>query len=79
MSCLEALQCGRVGIGAQAIGIGEAALALGLAHARERQLFGRRLSDLQASRFSLADWRLDTPPHRPDGQPRVARFGARPG
>jgi alkylation response protein AidB-like acyl-CoA dehydrogenase len=56
---LEALTGGRLGIAAQAIGIGEAALAEGLRYASERRVFGSRVVDFQASQFAIADSRLD--------------------
>lgn len=56
---LEALGAGRVGIAAQALGIGEAAFAEGLRYAGQRQAFGRRVVDFQASRFAIADSRAD--------------------
>lgn len=56
---LEALGAGRVGIAAQALGIGEAAFAEGLRYASERQAFGQRVVDFQASRFAIADSRAD--------------------
>jgi alkylation response protein AidB-like acyl-CoA dehydrogenase len=56
---LEALGTGRVGIAAQALGIGEAAFAEGLRYAGQRQAFGQRVVDFQASRFAVADSRAD--------------------
>ena len=56
---LEALGAGRVGIAAQALGIGEAAFTQGLRYAGERRAFGRRVVDFQASRFAIADSRAD--------------------
>ncbi|MFO7565232.1 MAG: acyl-CoA dehydrogenase family protein [Enhygromyxa sp.] len=56
---LEALGAGRVGIAAQALGIGEAAFAEGVRYASERRAFGQRVADFQASRFAIADSRAD--------------------
>jgi alkylation response protein AidB-like acyl-CoA dehydrogenase len=56
---LEALGTGRVGIAAQALGIGEAAFAEGVGYASERRAFGQRVVDFQASRFAIADSRAD--------------------
>lgn len=56
---LEALGAGRVGIAAQALGIGEAAFAEGVRYASERKAFGQRIADFQASRFAIADSRAD--------------------
>jgi butyryl-CoA dehydrogenase len=50
-----ALQGGRVAIAAQALGIGEAALAEAVAHAKQRQQFGRPIADYQAIQWMLAD------------------------
>ena len=52
---LEALEGGRLGIAAQAIGIGEAALDHARDYAEERSQFGRRLKDFQGMQFKLAD------------------------
>lgn len=56
---LSALGAGRVGIAALSLGLAEAALAQGLAYARERRAFGRTLSDFQNTQFVLADCRTD--------------------
>jgi alkylation response protein AidB-like acyl-CoA dehydrogenase len=50
-----ALQGGRVAIAAQALGIGEAALAEAIAHAKQREQFGRPIADYQAVQFMLSD------------------------
>lgn len=50
-----ALEGGRVAIAAQALGIGEAALAEAIAHAKERQQFGRPIASYQAIQWMLAD------------------------
>lgn len=52
---LEALEGGRLGIAAQAIGIAEAALDHALDYANERKQFGTLLRDFQGMRFKLAD------------------------
>lgn len=58
---LATLDGGRIGIAAQAIGLGRAALEESAAHVRERRVFGRRLSEFQATQWALADMatRLD--------------------
>ncbi|WP_028988389.1 acyl-CoA dehydrogenase [Thermicanus aegyptius] len=48
------LDVGRIGIAAQALGIGEAAFAAALAYAKGRKQFGRPIADQQAIRFKLA-------------------------
>jgi butyryl-CoA dehydrogenase len=55
------LDAGRIGIAAQALGIGRAALEEAIEFAKERQAFGGPISRLQAIQFKLADMatRLD--------------------
>jgi len=50
-----ALHGARIAIAAQAIGIGEAALAQAMAHAKRRRTFGQPISKHQAIQFMLAD------------------------
>jgi butyryl-CoA dehydrogenase len=50
-----ALQGGRVAIAAQALGIGSAALAQAIDHARTREQFGQRLASFEAIQFMIAD------------------------
>ncbi|MDF3288800.1 acyl-CoA dehydrogenase family protein [Streptomyces silvisoli] len=52
---LSALDSGRLGIAACAIGVAQAALDEALAFTAERQQFGRPLVDFQGLRFMLAD------------------------
>ncbi len=52
---LEALAHGRLGVAAQAIGIGRAALELAVKYSAERQQFGQPIKDFQAIQFKLAD------------------------
>jgi alkylation response protein AidB-like acyl-CoA dehydrogenase len=52
---LSALDSGRLGIAACAIGVAQAALDEALAYATERQQFGRPIADFQGLRFMLAD------------------------
>lgn len=52
---LEALEGGRLGIAAQAIGIAEAALDHARDYAEERVQFGRPIKDFQGMQFKLAD------------------------
>ena len=49
------LDGGRIGIAAQAIGIGQAALDESLAYSRQRQAFGQAISEFQAIQWKLAD------------------------
>lgn len=52
---LSNLECGRLGIAAQAIGMAESALELSLQYAKERKTFGKLLYEHQAISFKLAD------------------------
>ncbi|GLW45904.1 acyl-CoA dehydrogenase [Streptomyces sp. NBRC 14336] len=52
---LSALDSGRLGIAACAIGVAQAALDEALTYARGRKQFGRPISDFQGLRFMLAD------------------------
>jgi alkylation response protein AidB-like acyl-CoA dehydrogenase len=52
---LWALQGGRVAIAAQALGIGEAALAEAIAYAKQREQFGQPIANYQAVQFMLSD------------------------
>lgn len=49
------LDGGRIGIGAQAVGIARGAFDLARRYARERQQFGRPIADFQAIQWKLAD------------------------
>jgi alkylation response protein AidB-like acyl-CoA dehydrogenase len=50
-----ALQGGRVAIAAQALGIGEAAIAEAIAYAKSREAFGQPIANYQAIQWMLAD------------------------
>jgi alkylation response protein AidB-like acyl-CoA dehydrogenase len=52
---MTALDGGRIGISAQAIGIASAALDEAVAYARDRRQFGRSIGDFQAIQWLLAD------------------------
>jgi alkylation response protein AidB-like acyl-CoA dehydrogenase len=52
---LSALDAGRLGIAACAIGLAQAAFDEAVAYAADRQQFGRPISDFQGLRFMLAD------------------------
>ncbi|MEV5510607.1 acyl-CoA dehydrogenase family protein [Streptomyces orinoci] len=52
---LSALDSGRLGIAACAVGLAQAALDTALAFVEERRQFGRPLADFQGLRFMLAD------------------------
>lgn len=52
---LSNLECGRLGIAAQSIGMAEEALQLSLQYAKERKTFGKFLHEHQVIHFKLAD------------------------
>ncbi len=58
---LSTLEVGRIGIAAQANGIGAAALEISLKYAKEREQFGKPIAEFQAIQWMLADMavRLD--------------------
>jgi short-chain 2-methylacyl-CoA dehydrogenase len=55
---IETLNEGRIGIGAQMVGIGRGALEHAIQYAKERRQFGKPISEFQAVQFQLA--RLST-------------------
>lgn len=56
---IETLNEGRIGIGAQMLGIARAAHEVALAYTRERKQFGKAIFDFQAVQFQLAEMALD--------------------
>ena len=52
---MEALDAGRLGIAACAVGLSQAALEYAVSYAREREQFGRPIADFQGLGFLLAD------------------------
>jgi len=56
---LATLDCGRIGIAAQAVGIAEAALEEAVKYAKERTQFGQKLAEFQSLQFMLADMAVD--------------------
>jgi alkylation response protein AidB-like acyl-CoA dehydrogenase len=52
---MQSLDNGRLGIAAQSVGIGEAALRAAAAYAAERKQFGKPIKEFQAMQFKLAD------------------------
>ena len=56
---LATLDGGRIGIAAQALGIGQAALDHALAYAQQREQFGQKIFEFQAIQFKLADIATD--------------------
>lgn len=56
---IETLNEGRIGIGAQMVGLAQGAFEAALAYARERRQFGRPIADFQAIQFQLAEMATD--------------------
>ena len=52
---IETLNEGRIGIGAQMLGVGAAALEAARRYAQEREQFGKKIGQFQAVAFQLAD------------------------
>ncbi|MCJ8291618.1 MAG: acyl-CoA dehydrogenase [Crocinitomicaceae bacterium] len=57
---MKVLSGGRIGIASQALGIAAGALELSLAYSKEREAFGKPISQHQAIAFKLADMATDT-------------------
>ncbi|MET3574745.1 acyl-CoA dehydrogenase family protein [Bhargavaea ullalensis] len=55
---LVTLDGGRIGIGAMAVGIAQAAFDRALRYSKERKQFGKSLSEFQVNQFKLADMAL---------------------
>jgi len=56
---LEAIDASRITIGAQAVGIAEAAYDAAVAYAKEREAFGKSLAQMQAIQWMIADMATD--------------------
>lgn len=56
---MAALDAGRLGIGAQALGIAQAAYEASVAYAKERVQFGKPIATLQAIQWMIADMATD--------------------
>ncbi len=52
---MKTLEGGRIGIAAQALGIAQASLEASVKYAKQRKAFGKKLSELQAIQFKIAD------------------------
>ena len=52
---IETLNEGRIGIGAQMLGVARGALEYAIAYTRERKQFGQRIADFQGVQFQIAD------------------------
>jgi alkylation response protein AidB-like acyl-CoA dehydrogenase len=58
-TAIETLNEGRIGIGAQMIGIGQGALDATVKYVQEREQFGRQIADFQGVQFQLAQMAVD--------------------
>ena len=56
---LEALEGGRVGIAAQAVGLAQGALEAAARYAKQRRAFGKTIGEFQAIQFMLADMQTE--------------------
>ena len=56
---LEALDGGRVGIAAQAVGLAQGALEAAVRYAKQRRAFGKTIGEFQAIQFMLADMQTE--------------------
>lgn len=56
---IETLNEGRIGIGAQMLGIAQAALDAAIAYTKERKQFGKAIADFQGVQFQLAEMAID--------------------
>jgi len=56
---MKILECGRLGLGAAALGAAKEALALSAKYAKERVQFGKKLSQFQAIQWMLADMAVE--------------------
>ena len=56
---IETLNEGRIGIGAQMIGIGQGALDCCVAYIKERKQFGRAIADFQGVQFQIAQMKVE--------------------
>jgi butyryl-CoA dehydrogenase/short/branched chain acyl-CoA dehydrogenase len=56
---IETLNEGRIGIGAQMLGLAEGAWGHAARYAKERRQFGKSISEFQAVQFTLADMAME--------------------
>jgi alkylation response protein AidB-like acyl-CoA dehydrogenase len=56
---METLNGGRIGIGAQMLGLAEGAWSHAVEHAKQRKQFGKTLAEFQAMQFQLAEMATD--------------------
>jgi alkylation response protein AidB-like acyl-CoA dehydrogenase len=56
---IETLDEGRIGIGAQMVGLAQGAFEAALAYSKERKQFGKAIAEFQAIQFQLAEMAID--------------------
>jgi butyryl-CoA dehydrogenase len=56
---MQTLDGGRIGIAAQAVGIGQACLDAAVKYAHERQAFGKPLAEIEAIQIKIADMAME--------------------
>ncbi len=56
---MSALDGGRIGIGAQSVGIGRACIEASVAYGRDRKAFGQPIAGFQAVQWMLADMKTE--------------------
>src|SRR5712692_451885 len=56
---LEALDGGRVGVAAQALGLGQGAMEEAVRYAKQRRAFGKNISEFQAIQWMIADMQTE--------------------
>jgi alkylation response protein AidB-like acyl-CoA dehydrogenase len=59
LDTMRILDGGRVSIAAMALGLGRGALAMAVSYAKDRQAFGKHLTDFQAIQWLLADGKTE--------------------
>ena len=64
---IETLNEGRIGIGAQMVGLAQGAFDAALEYGKERKQFGKAIADFQAIQFQLAEMATDIEAARLDG------------
>ena len=67
---IETLNEGRIGIGAQMLGLAQGALDHTLRYVQEREQFGRKIADFQGVQFQLAQMRTEIEAYAPHGLQR---------
>ena len=74
---IETLNEGRIGIGAQMLGLAQGAWECAAKYAQERKQFGQPLTNFQAVAFQLAQMATEITARPPDGLQRCAHEGCR--